>query len=426
MRVRLAILTWFAASSLLAAGESDTVRVAAIQCSSVMGKTEENLRTITSLVRQAAAKGAKIMVLPECAVQGYMDPTTWTSWSKKKEGRSAVHRVAESVPGPSTKRLADLARDLGVYVCVGLIEAGTNGFFNSQVLLAPDGTMIAHHRKRDLWTPGDSTWCTSGKRPIQVVDTEFGRLGLMICYDLHSLPPLLAKQKADIVLYSVGWYGPNEKNWFGTLFPRKAVIPYGFDIIVANWSGPTPDAVWPGRGHSCVITRTGEVLNMAKSVTGNEIVIADLPVRRKGKQRGIRKKDSPMLQPMLTSRVTGCAATSTGVTVRTRSAQKVIEPTIEAGFGWMRYVRATQHQCCREVEIRKQVTKSSITLTEFWTCEGCRCMCFSRIDVTVSNLPPAEYSVIIRSSGTHPHTNTPIKPTPFYEEFIAIPKQRSR
>jgi hypothetical protein len=37
--------------------------------------------------------------------------------------------------------------------------------------------------------------------------------GLMICFDFHTLPPLLAKQEADIVLYSVGWYGPNEKNW---------------------------------------------------------------------------------------------------------------------------------------------------------------------------------------------------------------------
>jgi len=58
---------------------ADTVRVAAVQCPSVMGKTEANLRNITHLVRKAASQGAKIVVMPECAVRGYLDPTTWTS-----------------------------------------------------------------------------------------------------------------------------------------------------------------------------------------------------------------------------------------------------------------------------------------------------------------------------------------------------------
>ncbi len=98
---------------------------------------------------------------------------------------------------------------------------------------------MAHHRKPSLWTPGDGTWCTPGEREIQVVKTEYGRLGLMICFDFHTLPPLLAKKGADIVLYSVGWFGPNEENWFGKLLPAKAVIPYGFDLVAANWSSAT-------------------------------------------------------------------------------------------------------------------------------------------------------------------------------------------
>lgn len=262
-----------------------TVRVAAVQCPSKMGETAANLRTITNLVQQAAAKGAKIVVLPECAVQGYMDPTTWTSWSKAKGDKHPVHKVAETVPGPSTKLLGALARRLKVYLCVGLIEAGKKGFHNSQVLLGPKGTIVAHHRKRHLWTPGDSGWCTVGDRPIQVVDTEFGRLGMMICYDFHKLPPLLAEKKPDIVLYSVGWYGPNEKKWFSESFPKKAVIPYKFDIVVSNWSSEKPGQKWPGRGHSCIINGKGKVLAMAKSVHGNEIVIAELEVRSYDKMK---------------------------------------------------------------------------------------------------------------------------------------------
>jgi predicted amidohydrolase len=64
---------------------------------------------------------------------------------------------------------------------------------------------------------------------------------------------------------------------------RQAVIPNGFDIVAANWSAPSPEEVWPGRGHSCIITSTGEVLKMAESVVGAEIVIADLPIRKQGR-----------------------------------------------------------------------------------------------------------------------------------------------
>jgi len=78
------------------------------------------------------------------------------------------------------------------------------------------------------------------------------------------------------VSYSAGWYGPNEKNWFEKVFPRRTVIPYGYHIVVANWSARSPDERWPGQGHSCVISREGKVLAAAKSLVGNEVVVADL------------------------------------------------------------------------------------------------------------------------------------------------------
>jgi predicted amidohydrolase len=252
------------------------VRVAAIQCPSEMGKTAENILNITKLVRQAAQLGAKIVVLPECSVQGYFEPISETSWSSDGTNGKDVRPIAEPVPGPSTALFGRLADELNIYLCIGLVEAATNRFYNSQVLLSPDGKLVAHHRKKALWTPGDSCWCTPGDLPIQVVKTEFGNLGLMICFDFHALPPHLAKRQADIVLYSVGWYGPNEKTWFSKSFPAKAVIPYGFHVIAANWTSSTVDQTWPGRGHSCIITREGKVLAMSEKGSGNAIVLADL------------------------------------------------------------------------------------------------------------------------------------------------------
>ena len=280
------LLLFIAVAQLVGASYTTTglVRVAAIQCPSVMGMTGENVRNITNLVRKAAANGAKIIVLPECAVQGYLDPENWIGWSSAEDAVMPVITVAEKVPGPATAFFSRLADELNIYLCVGLIEGATNGYFNSQVLISPEGAIIAHHRKKSLWTPGDSSWCSQGDLPVQVVKTEYGNLGLMICYDFHSLPPLLAKHNADIVLYSVGWYGPNEANWFGKVFPEKAVIPYGFDVIAANWSSPSEAQEWPGRGHSCIITRKGKVLAMSGLVSGNDIVYGDLEIHKRPSQ----------------------------------------------------------------------------------------------------------------------------------------------
>jgi predicted amidohydrolase len=261
-----------------AAADPATVRVAALQCSSPMGSTAANTSNLVALIRQAARDGAKIIVTPECAVQGYMAPLAWASWSTGTNDAWQVARVAEPIPGPTTRTFGALAKELGVYLCVGLIEVAGREFFNAQVLLAPDGTLAARHRKTSLWTPGDSAWCTrSGERP-QVVSTPYGRLGLMICFEVHTLPARMAEAKPDIILYSVAWYGPNEKDWFGNQLPQRVSARLGCGLVTANWAGGDVRATWPGLGYSCVIGGDGHVLAMARTVVGNEIVMVDLPV----------------------------------------------------------------------------------------------------------------------------------------------------
>jgi predicted amidohydrolase len=264
------------------------VKVAAIQCYSRMGEVRRNRALLTQLVHNAAEKGAKIIVTPECAVCGYMDPATEMKWSSRPEAGDPemdVNRVAETIPGPSTKHFAALAGKLGAYLCIGLIEKSDGKFYNSQVLLDPHGEIAAHHRKRAPWAPGDGLWMTKGDRPIQVVDSPYGRLGLMICRDYHVLPELLAKKRADIVLYSVGWYAPNPKGWFSILFPRKVVVPNRFSVVAANWSAEKGSPGWPGHGYSCIISSRGELLGMAAGTRGSEIVIADLPFRSRPTSR---------------------------------------------------------------------------------------------------------------------------------------------
>lgn len=278
---RVFLSTLVGSPATMPASGEEAVRVAAVQCYSEMGHTPENTANLAALIRQAAAAGAKFVVTPECALQGYMDPPSWTSWTTEAGQPWSVANVAEPVPGPATATFANLAKELKLYICLGLIESAGNTFFNAQVLLAPDGSLVAHHRKKALWPPGDGAWCSEGDLPVQVVDTPYGRVGLMICYDFHELPELLGKAKADLVLYSVGWYGPNEKDWFSKRFPREAVMPYGFSVVAANWAGQTPADEWPGRGFSCILAGDGTVCAMATSVIGNELVVADVPRHRR-------------------------------------------------------------------------------------------------------------------------------------------------
>jgi predicted amidohydrolase len=282
--MRLACLLLSAAICLPAVAQnaSRTVRVAALQCYSRLGETASNTSNLLALVREAAAGGAKVMVTPECALQGYMYTPNMITWSTNAESKKwHVSRVAETIPGASTTNFAKLARELEIYLCLGMIERANGNYYNSQVLFAPDGAIAAHHRKQQRWPPGDGPWCSQGDLPLQVVETPYGRLGLMICYDFQSVPKRLAQKKPDIVLYSVGWYGPHPDEWFKGKFCSEVVKPNGFHVVLANWSTNSRYDNSPGKGASSIFDNRGTCLAMATNCVSNAIVYADLPLPQK-------------------------------------------------------------------------------------------------------------------------------------------------
>jgi predicted amidohydrolase len=255
-----------------------TVRVAAVQFHSRLGEVDANRERLAVLVEKAAASGARVVVLPECAVPGYADLTSDVLWGKKAEpGYMDVHAVAEPVPGPSTAFFAPVAKRLGIYLTVPLIERGEadDTFHNTVVLLGPDGAIRGVHRKRHLWTVADHGWASEGPERLTVVDTEYGRLGLMICYDVHMLLGELGEAGADMVLHSVAWCGPNSGEWFETVLADR-VRKAGVALVLANWTFPE-DPGWSGYGLSCVIGSDGGMLARAEHDLGDEIVVADVP-----------------------------------------------------------------------------------------------------------------------------------------------------
>jgi len=261
-----------------------TVRVAAIQFISHWAKPEENRKELTPLIREAAANGAKMVVLPETAIPAYMSHDIRLTWqvenrpiTEELQGVSPKS-VAETVPGPSTQVFGDLARELNIYLTVPLLEIDSrqDKYYNTLVLMGPDGKIALHYRKLNPWRWAEKGWASPGDHGHQVLDTPYGRVALLICYDINFEPPKLKEKGADHLLYAIAWVDKANSTWFSKSLPdiaREANV----NIIGANWSVPDRPG-WHGYGQSEIIGRDGQILARAKSDLGNEIVYADLPI----------------------------------------------------------------------------------------------------------------------------------------------------
>lgn len=272
------------------------VKVAAVQCSSNLGDVAGNTKKLTALVREAAAEGAKIVVLPETAITGYVSQDLQWNWhiagrpiEKGFRGKDPLP-FAETVPGPSTEHFSKLAKELGIYLTIPLLEkveqptekptatrsvSEETKFFNTVCLASPDGKLVAHYRKLNPWPFPEKSWATPGDRGIQTFDTEYGRVGLAICFDIHTILERYEDQKLWALLYPIAWVDDEHPaDWYWHRLPER-VGKFKHYVIGANWSVDEPQN-WRGYGFSTIISAEGKVLATAKSLHGSEIVFAEL------------------------------------------------------------------------------------------------------------------------------------------------------
>jgi predicted amidohydrolase len=149
------------------------VRVAAVQMESLAGDKQANFRRLERFTEEAAARGAHILVGPECCLTGY--------WFLRHLTLPQLQALAEPVPdGPSCERLRDLAVKHRVTVGAGLVEAAAAGVFhNTYVVAMPDGRLVRHRKlhafEHPAILPGDEH---------TVFDTPHGcRAAVLVCYD---------------------------------------------------------------------------------------------------------------------------------------------------------------------------------------------------------------------------------------------------
>ena len=163
----------------------------------------ENLERSVAGIRQAAADGAKLVLLQELHGSVYFCQNEETK----------TFDLAEPVPGATSELLGKLARELGIVIVGSVFEKGAAGVFhNTAVVLNPDGNLAGIYRKTHIPDdPGYSEkfYFTPGDLGIHAIDTPVGRLGVLVCWDqwYPEAARLMALDGAQLLLYpsAIGW-----------------------------------------------------------------------------------------------------------------------------------------------------------------------------------------------------------------------------
>jgi predicted amidohydrolase len=183
-----------ASSDTLHLADRDAIRVAVCQVAPRIGDVAGNMDRAVAAVSTAARVGAQLIVLPELVTSGYVF-----------RDLDEVRRVAEPADGPTTRRLAALAREHDLIIVAGFPERSGDVIYNSAVLVDPSG-IRAVYRKAHLWDR-ESDFFTPGSAPPPVVETTVGRIGVVVCYDLEfpEWMRAVALQGADVVCAPTNW-----------------------------------------------------------------------------------------------------------------------------------------------------------------------------------------------------------------------------
>ena len=285
-----------------------TVGIVQMSCTP---QPEENLERAIQHVREAAKQGAQIVCLPELFLTQY--------FCQRED--AALFDLAEPVPGPTTHRLGDVARELKITVIASLFERRAPGLYhNTAAIIDTGGKVDGVYRKMHI--PDDPLYYekfyfTPGDLGFPNFDTKYGRVGIQICWDqwYPEGSRLTAMKGAQVIFYptSIGWH-PKEKTELGAsqldawrTIQRAHAIANGTFVAVVNRVGyegnpAAGDAGLEFWGNSFVADPFGQILSEAGSEQEEILVVECDPAKSEDTRRNwpfLRDRRIDAYQPIL-------------------------------------------------------------------------------------------------------------------------------
>ncbi len=259
-------------------------RIAVVQMACSLDPNE-NLAKAEWRIREAAGRGAQVICLQELFRSRYFC----------QEENAELFSLAEPIPGPTTTRLGTLASELKIVVIASLFERRAPGLYhNTAVVIGGEGEILGLYRKMHI--PDDPLYYekfyfTPGDLGFPAVDTPFGRIATLVCWDqwYPEAARAAALRGATVLFYptAIGWH-PSEKERHGAAqldawrtIQRSHAIASGVYVAVANRTGyeGTPESGIEFWGSSFIADPFGQVIAEAPA-DGEALLIAECDTHR--------------------------------------------------------------------------------------------------------------------------------------------------
>ena len=170
----------------------EAFKVAAIEFNPEFMELDKNIVAATAIAEEAAKNGARLIVMPEAAVSGYI-----------YRDLEQFLPYMDTVPGKTTDSLLRVTKQYNCYIAIGIaeIDRDTGLTYNTGALVGPNG-LVGKYRKNGL-NPSDVLWFVPGNTGYPVFETELGRITMIICYDDTYWEParVAALKGCDLIAY---------------------------------------------------------------------------------------------------------------------------------------------------------------------------------------------------------------------------------
>lgn len=239
--------------------------VAAVQFAPVLMGVEQNLATALQLTYEAAAKGAKLIVLPELCLSGYVLNQV-----------DEAMQCAQDKCGYQTEAFIPIARRFGCSIVFGYVELCEGKLYNSAAVIGPTG-VLANYQKHNLYG-SDNMWAQPSEQVPHVVMTAAGRTGVLICRDAMNRyresyafykpgQRFYKRGSVDTIALLTNWgenYAYPDTGWVELVEETRA------NLIVSNRTGKERDLEF--KGGSTIIDRNRKIWTNGSSFTENAVV----------------------------------------------------------------------------------------------------------------------------------------------------------